>query len=73
MKKSMEGDEWGHGVFTFAILEGLNGKADLMKDGIIKIKELDTYISEQVPIYTKGGQHPITYPPKGYPNFVVYK
>ena len=30
---SMEGHKWGHGVFTFAILEGLSGKADLMRTG----------------------------------------
>ena len=44
----------GHGVFTFALLEGLSGKADgSPKDGKITVKELDAYISDQVPELTK--------------------
>ena len=48
-------------------------KADLVKDGKVSIKELDTYVSETVPTLTKGGQHPITFAPKGYENFVIYR
>ena len=66
---SQESDKWGHGVFTYAILEGLRGKADLMKDGKISMKELDTYVSETVPQLTNGAQHPITHTPEGYLNF----
>jgi uncharacterized caspase-like protein len=68
---SQEANEWKHGAFTYAIIEGLNGKADLIKDGKISMKELDAYVSETVPQITNGAQHPITVTPDGYLNFPV--
>jgi hypothetical protein len=35
------------------------------------MKELDTYVSERVPVLTNGLQQPITNTPEGYVNFVV--
>ena len=66
---SQEGSEWGHGVFTYALIEGLSGAADLIPDNIITMKELDAYVSEIVPKLTRGDQHPITHTPEGYINF----
>jgi WD40 repeat protein/uncharacterized caspase-like protein len=66
---SQESASWKHGAFTYALLEGLSGKADMMKDGKITMKELDAYVSELVPQITDGAQHPITYTPEGYVNF----
>jgi hypothetical protein len=60
-----------HGVFTYAIIQGINGAADLIKDGKISMKELDAYVSETVPKLTNGAQHPITDTPDGYANFPV--
>jgi Caspase domain/WD domain, G-beta repeat/Bacterial Ig domain/Bacterial SH3 domain len=37
---SQERDDLGHGVFTYYVLEGLNGKADQDGDGIITVDEL---------------------------------
>jgi WD40 repeat protein len=68
---SQEAKEYGHGVFTWAIIQGMQGQADLIKDGIITMKELDTYVSETVPRLTKGLQHPTTSTPEGYINFNV--
>ncbi len=68
---SQESKDWGHGAFTYAIIQGLNGKANLIKDNKISMKELDTYVSETVPLLTKGAQHPITNTPDGYVNFPV--
>lgn len=68
---SQESSEFRHGVFTHAILQGLGGKADLMKDGKVSMKELHAYVSETVPLLTKGAQHPITNTPDGYVNFPV--
>lgn len=70
---SQEHAKWGggHGVFTFAMLEGLTGKADLIKDGQITMKELDTYVSRMVPNETEGVQHPITLTPDGYVDFSI--
>jgi len=70
---SQESEAWQHGVFTYALLEGLSGKADTVeKDRVVSMKELDAYVSEMVPKLTKGAQHPITDSPKGgYPNFPI--
>jgi len=70
---SFERDEWKHGAFTYAILKGLEeGEADTIKDGIIKIKELDLFISEYVPEITGGKQHPRSRA-GNYEDFVVWK
>jgi WD40 repeat protein len=70
---SQESAEWGHGAFTFAILQGLAGEADLLHTGVITMKELDTYVSAKVPAITKPAQHPITDTPNGYTDFPVAK
>ena len=45
-----EFEKLNHGVFTYAIIEGLSGKADGgNKDGSITIKELSAYIENRVP------------------------
>ncbi|MDX2511637.1 MAG: caspase family protein [Desulfobacterales bacterium] len=68
---SQESDKWKHGAFTYALIEGIKGKADLIKDNKISMKELDTYVSETVPKITGGAQHPITNTPDGYVNFPI--
>lgn len=68
---SQESEDWEHGAFTYAIIEGLGGKADLIRDGKISMKELDAYVSETVPQLTNGAQHPITDTPDGYLNFPI--
>jgi hypothetical protein len=70
---SIESSKWGHGAFTKAIIEGLSEyRADLIKDGVISIKELDTYISERVNKLTKGEQKPKVIIPDGVPNFYIF-
>jgi WD40 repeat protein len=66
---SQESATWMHGAFTYALLQGLSGKADLLHEGKVTMKELDAYVSELVPQITDGAQHPITYTPQGYVNF----
>ncbi len=71
---SVEKPEWGHGAFTKAILEGLEGKANYNNDNTIDIKELDLFITNRVKELTNGSQHPTTEIPKTMPNFpVVYR
>ena len=51
----------GHGAFTAALLEGLEGAADQEagnRDGVVSISELMTYVMQRVPVLTRGGQHP---------------
>jgi hypothetical protein len=52
-------------------MEGMKGEADLIRDGKITMKELDTYVSEKVPSLTAGAQHPTTTTPDGFVNFNV--
>jgi WD40 repeat protein len=62
---SQEREEWKHGAFTKALLEGLSGAADAMpKDGVITIDELNLYVKERVKELTGGLQHPVDLKPK---------
>ena len=42
-----------NGVFTYFLLEGLNGRADTNQDGIITFTEAALYVEEAVPKYTR--------------------
>ncbi|MGD9679216.1 MAG: caspase family protein [Vulcanibacillus sp.] len=60
-----EFNELKHGVFTYVLLEALQGKADgSPKDGKVTINELKSYIEDQVPIqsekYKGESQYPTT-------------
>lgn len=52
-----------HGIFTYCILEGLNGKADKNKDNKITIGELIVYIQDELPNisekYKSESQYPV--------------
>uniref|UniRef100_UPI000B7F1AE7 caspase family protein n=1 Tax=Candidatus Entotheonella palauensis TaxID=93172 RepID=UPI000B7F1AE7 len=51
---ALEGHE-GHGVFTYALLQGLMGQADghIKRDGYITIDELAAYVADEVPRITQ--------------------
>ena len=69
---SLEKEEWGHGAFTKALIEGLAGDANFGEDdGRIDIHELNLYVMKQVEKLTGGRQHPMTEIPKVVPNFPV--
>ncbi len=73
-ENSQEHPEWGHGAFTKALIEGLEGDADYDKDNTVDVKEIDLFITKRVKELTKGVQHPTTEIPKTMPNFpLVYK
>ena len=59
-QSAMEGYE-GHGVFTWALLEGLSGKADSNQDGFVTVTELTSYVENLVPdiTYKKWGYEQI--------------
>ena len=61
---SMESSQWGggHGAFTYYLLEGLNGKADVEgnKNGIITLAEAFDFLEEKVKRATQNAQHPDT-------------
>lgn len=46
---SKRGNDLGHGVFTYSLIEGLKCAADFFeKDGIINVKELNLYVNKKV-------------------------
>jgi caspase domain-containing protein len=61
---SEESEKWGggHGVFTYYLLQGLQGEADSNKDGTVTAGELFTYLSERVSKATDGQQNPQAIP-----------
>jgi WD40 repeat protein len=42
----------GHGVFTYALVDGISGKADGDRNGYVSVKELSTYVENAVPELT---------------------
>jgi uncharacterized caspase-like protein len=57
-EKSLEDAKWKHGAFTRALLDGLGGQADLIKDGKITVSELQTFVANRVKELTGDRQHP---------------
>jgi uncharacterized caspase-like protein len=51
---SLEKPEWENGAFTKALLEGLNGKADLFGKGAVTDATLDAYISNRATQFTEA-------------------
>jgi uncharacterized caspase-like protein len=59
---SQESRRWGggHGVFTYFLLKGLKGEADVNRDRIVTTGELIDFVSENVRRATQNTQHPST-------------
>ncbi len=59
-ERSFEDERWngGQGVFTYALLDGLRGRADGDNDGFVRASELIDYIAKLVPEQTQSRQHP---------------
>ena len=67
---SIESDDWKHGAFTKALIEGIGeGKADILHQGKITTAALDAYLSERVKQLTSGEQHPVMSRPDAVPDF----
>ena len=62
---SLENAQWGHGAFTKALTEGLQGKADFTHRQVVYLNDLDLYVTERVKELTGGKQHPVTQKPNG--------
>jgi Uncharacterized protein containing caspase domain len=62
----------GHGVFTYAVIEGLKGGADLSRDRFIEAQELSTYVLGAVRKLTADKQLP-TFTQSGRSDFVISK
>jgi uncharacterized caspase-like protein len=70
---SLEHPEWGHGAFTKALIEALEGQADYMSDGIINLRELDMYVADRVETLTNNQQHPTTQKPSTISRFEIVR
>jgi uncharacterized caspase-like protein len=57
-ESAQESAEFAHGVFTYYLLKGLRGAADLSGDGEIDVQEIYRYVSDQVVSATKRQQNP---------------
>lgn len=68
---SLESKEWGHGAFTKAVLEGLNGRADRDVTGRVTVGMLDQYVSRRVVELTASRQLPSSAKPQALPDFPI--
>lgn len=62
----------GHGVFTYAMLQGLGGDADLIADGRVHTRELAAFVGDEVARLTDNKQLPEAYV-SSLADFVVAK
>ncbi len=59
---SIELPDLGHGIFTYYLVSGLKGAADLNRDGMVTLQELYEYVEQQVTAKSRavgGNQHPV--------------
>jgi len=61
-ERSFELDTFGHGIFTYYLLDALKGSADINRNNNITLHELYTYLEERVSAKVQdigGVQHPM--------------
>jgi uncharacterized caspase-like protein len=63
----------GHGVFTNALIKGLNGAADLGQEKEVRVFDLGTFVEREVRKLTNGRQTPDFYKKPGAENFVLVR
>lgn len=68
---SLESADTAAGYFTHGLVEGLSGKADLNRDQMIYIHELDRFAGTHVNLLSKGRQNPTTGIPTTIRSFPV--
>jgi hypothetical protein len=72
-ESSLESAEWQHGVFTLSLIQGLkNREADMKKDGLIYLRELDLFVADNVYTLTNGQQNPTTQKPSTISKLIIY-
>jgi len=62
-------DDRHHGAFTVALLEALDGEADLLHHGAVGTGELNVFLADRVRTLTNGKQHPIMERADDLPDF----
>ncbi|HEX6097703.1 MAG TPA: caspase family protein [Thermoanaerobaculia bacterium] len=56
---AQESSAMRHGIFTYFLLQGLRGAADIDRDGRVDVDELYKFVSQKVIAATDGRQNPI--------------
>jgi hypothetical protein len=72
-EQAQESHKFRHGLFTVALLEGLQGKAGRTKDGAVYLTALDADVAKRVKELSKGQQNPVTGKPTSARDFPVSK
>ena len=72
-KEQEAAEENGRGFFTRAIVEALSGPADLDKDGVVELDELDMYVRRRVRALSVGDQEPTISIPSIVRSFALSK
>jgi WD40 repeat protein len=70
---SRESAKLGHGFFTQAVVEGLQGKGPRSSEGAVYLHHLDGYVTDRVKELTGGLQHPVTAKPTSVRSFPLSK
>ena len=68
---SYEDPSWGNGAFTKAVVEGMQGKADLLGDGQVTHNSLALWVSKRVSSLTNNRQTPVKHDPGNVPDFAL--
>jgi WD40 repeat protein len=68
--EAQETSKLGHGVFTYALSQGINGGADFGRKGPINIFPLAAYVSDEVKRMTNDEQEPV-FSGSGVKNFAL--
>jgi uncharacterized caspase-like protein len=55
---AQESPEWGGGLFTHALIEGISGQAASKETGEISISDLGEYVNRRVQLLSNGNQTP---------------
>jgi uncharacterized caspase-like protein len=57
--EAQETSKLGHGVFTDAVSQGINGGADFGKKGLVNVLSLGAHVSDEVKRMTNDEQEPV--------------
>jgi len=60
-----------NGAFTKALVEGLDGQADVLHENVITVSSLETWVDERVKQLTNGHQSPAMAKPSTIPNYPI--
>ena len=72
-EQSFESSQWGggHGIFTYYVIQGLQGEADTSGDGVVTADELAEYVHTNVRLATHMLQNPTSDRGSFDPNMVL--